>query len=100
MEYERIADAYDHELAGPEDCLSPAAVAAVCLRVLARDARVLDVGAGTGLLGVALAARLHAARRARPLAGDARRGAAEGRLQALPTSEPAVLVRVWAFRVV
>ena len=36
------------------DYLSPAAVAAVCSRLLDRDARILDAGAGTGLLGVAL----------------------------------------------
>ncbi len=36
------------------DYRSPAAVAAVCSRLLNRDARILDAGAGTGLLGVAL----------------------------------------------
>jgi predicted TPR repeat methyltransferase len=36
---------------------SPVAVAEVCARLLARDARVLDVGAGTGLLGAALVER-------------------------------------------
>ena len=54
-EYERIASVYDHELAGPTDYTSPAAVADVCGRLLTRDARILDVGAGTGLLGAALA---------------------------------------------
>ena len=34
---------------------SPAAVAGVARRLLPADARILDVGAGTGLLGVALA---------------------------------------------
>ncbi len=53
-EYERIASAYDNELAGPMDYRSPAAVAAVCSRLVARDARILDAGAGTGLLGAAL----------------------------------------------
>ena len=36
------------------DYRSPAAVATACARLLERDARILDVGAGTGLLGVAL----------------------------------------------
>lgn len=53
-EYECIASVYDHELAGPSDYLSPAAMAAVCARLLERDVRILDVGAGTGLLGAAL----------------------------------------------
>ena len=53
-EYERIASVYDHVLAGPEDYTSPAAVAAVCGRLLGLDAWILDVGAGTGLLGAAL----------------------------------------------
>ena len=54
-EYERIASVYDHDLAGPRDYASPGAVAAVCSRLLSREDRVLDAGAGTGLLGVALA---------------------------------------------
>lgn len=37
------------------DYRSPGAVAAVCSRFVDRDARILDAGAGTGLLGVALA---------------------------------------------
>jgi SAM-dependent methyltransferase len=53
-EYELIAGVYDDDLAGPEDYLSPGAVAAVCSRLLERDERILDAGAGTGLLGAAL----------------------------------------------
>jgi len=53
-EYERVASVYDHELAGPMDYRSPAAVADVCRRVLGREERILDIGAGTGLLGAAL----------------------------------------------
>ena len=53
-EYERIASVYDHELAGPLDYRSPSAVADACARLLEREARILDVGAGTGLLGEAL----------------------------------------------
>jgi predicted TPR repeat methyltransferase len=48
---------YDHDLAGPDDYRSPVAVADVCVRLLARDARILDAGAGTGLLGAALCER-------------------------------------------
>lgn len=54
-EYERIAAVYDHDLAGPRDYASPAATAEVCARLLERDGRILDAGAGTGLLGSALA---------------------------------------------
>jgi MFS family permease len=46
-EYDRIAQAYDAELVDGMGYRSPAAVSAV--------ARILDAGAGTGLLGVALA---------------------------------------------
>lgn len=53
-EYERIAASYDDELAGPEDYVSPVATAAVCARLLDCRARILDAGAGTGLLGAAL----------------------------------------------
>jgi predicted TPR repeat methyltransferase len=55
-EYERIASIYDHDLAGPTDYCSPVAVAMVCSRLLVCGARILDVGAGTGLLGAELAA--------------------------------------------
>ena len=54
-EYERIASAYDDELIDGMGYRSPAAVAGVARRLLPADARILDVGAGTGLLGVALA---------------------------------------------
>ena len=37
------------------DYRSPAAVVEVCSRLLERDSRILDAGAGTGLLGVGLA---------------------------------------------
>jgi MFS family permease len=54
-EYDRIASAYDVELVDGMGYRSPAAVTAVARRVLAAKARILDAGAGTGLLGVALA---------------------------------------------
>lgn len=54
-EYDRIASAYDGELLDGMGYRSPAAVTAVAQRLLAPDARILDAGAGTGLLGVALA---------------------------------------------
>jgi MFS family permease len=54
-EYDRIAADYDTELIHGMGYRSPGAVAAVARRLLATDARILDVGAGTGLLGVELA---------------------------------------------
>jgi len=54
-EYDRIASAYDKELVDGMSYRSPAAVVAVARRLLPADARILDAGAGTGLLGVALA---------------------------------------------
>ena len=55
-EYERIATRYDAALVDGMEYRSPAAVASVARCHLAPDAQILDVGAGTGLLGVALAA--------------------------------------------
>jgi MFS family permease len=54
-EYDRIASAYDAELLDGMGYRSPAAVATVAQRVLPADARILDAGSGTGLLGLALA---------------------------------------------
>jgi len=54
-EYDRIASAYDAELVGRMGYWAPDAVSAVARRLLASDARILDAGAGTGLLGAALA---------------------------------------------
>jgi MFS family permease len=53
-EYDRIASAYDEELLGGMGYRSPGAVTDVAGRYLPREARILDVGAGTGLLGRAL----------------------------------------------
>ena len=55
-EYDRIAAAYDVGVGERMAYASPHAVAAVARRLLERDAHILDAGAGTGLLGVALAA--------------------------------------------
>ena len=54
-EYDRIASSYDTELLDGMGYRSPAVVTAVARRLLPSDARILDAGAGTGLLGVALA---------------------------------------------
>jgi MFS family permease len=54
-EYDRIASAYDAELVDGMGYRSPAAVTAVARRLLPAEARILDAGAGTGLLGVSLA---------------------------------------------
>jgi SAM-dependent methyltransferase len=53
-EYERIASDYDSGLVDGMGYCSPGAVADVVRKLLDADARILDVGAGTGLLGVAL----------------------------------------------
>jgi len=55
QEYGRIASSYDEALLDGMGYRSPQAVAAVARRLLDPDARILDAGAGTGLLGVALA---------------------------------------------
>ena len=54
-EYDRIAPAYDVEVAERMAYRAPEEVAAAARRLLAPNARILDAGAGTGLLGVALA---------------------------------------------
>jgi SAM-dependent methyltransferase len=53
-EYDRIASEYDHALMDDMGYRSPAAVTAAAKRFFTPDARILDAGAGTGLLGVAL----------------------------------------------
>jgi SAM-dependent methyltransferase len=52
-EYDRIATLYDDDL---HDWLGPPQVAQATLRHVPRDSVILDVGAGTGQLGVLLAA--------------------------------------------
>ncbi len=54
-EYDRIASAYDAGIGDGMAYRSPAEVVATARRLLETDARILDAGAGTGLLGVALA---------------------------------------------
>jgi MFS family permease/SAM-dependent methyltransferase len=54
-EYDRVAGAYDSALVDGLGWNAPPLVAGVAKRHLASDARILDVGAGTGLLGVELA---------------------------------------------
>jgi ubiquinone/menaquinone biosynthesis C-methylase UbiE len=55
-EYDRIAADYDSGVGEAMGYASPGAVAAVAERLLGPDDSILDAGAGTGLLGVALAA--------------------------------------------
>jgi MFS family permease len=54
-EYDRIARAYDAELVEGMGYRAPRELSAVARKLLAPDARILDAGAGTGLLGAALA---------------------------------------------
>jgi SAM-dependent methyltransferase len=52
--YDLWAGTYDRDIGRIEDYLAPSATAAVAATHLARDARILDAGAGTGLSGQAL----------------------------------------------
>jgi MFS family permease len=54
-EYDRIAPAYDAELLDGMGYRSPEVLAGVVQRLVPPDAHILDAGAGTGLLGLALA---------------------------------------------
>jgi MFS family permease len=54
-EYDRIAPAYDAELLDRMGYRSPEVLSGVVQRLVPTEARVLDAGAGTGLLGLALA---------------------------------------------
>jgi predicted TPR repeat methyltransferase len=54
--YDIWAAAYDSDVGSAEDYLAPMEVAKVAGTVLQRSARVMDAGAGTGLLGAALQA--------------------------------------------
>lgn len=54
-EYDRIASAYDAELVDGLGYRSPVEVSMVARKFIPTDARILDAGAGTGLLGAALA---------------------------------------------
>lgn len=53
-EYERIASGYDNWLVDTMGYCSHVAVADACRRFVPEDALILDVGAGTGLLGAEL----------------------------------------------
>ena len=55
VEYDRIAGEYDGELVGAMGYQSHRRVAAATRKLLPPEARILDVGAGTGLLGAELA---------------------------------------------
>jgi predicted TPR repeat methyltransferase len=54
-EYDRIAAAYDDELVDGLGWVTPGLVAETVSRLVPTEAKVLDAGAGTGLLGIALA---------------------------------------------
>ena len=55
-EYDRIASAYDADVVEGMRYQGPSEVASMAQRLLRADARILDAGAGTGELGVALVA--------------------------------------------
>jgi MFS family permease len=55
QEYDRVAAAYDDDLVDGLGWRAPPLVATAARRHVQPGARILDVGAGTGLLGVALA---------------------------------------------
>jgi len=84
-EYDRIATAYDTELIDGMGYRAPGEVATVARRLLPADARILDVGAGTGLLGVALVeagfARLDGLDLSPGMLAEARRKAVYGDLR-------------------
>ena len=52
--YDLWAGKYDADIGRPEDYLAPLATAEVATAYIAKDARILDAGAGTGLSGAAL----------------------------------------------
>ncbi len=52
--YDLWAAKYDQDIGRVDDYLAPLATAKVALSYLAKDARILDAGAGTGLAGQAL----------------------------------------------
>jgi SAM-dependent methyltransferase len=84
-EYDRIATAYDTELVDGMGYNAPGEVATVAQRLLPADARILDVGAGTGLLGIALTeagfARLDGLDLSPGMLAEARRKAVYGDLR-------------------